>query len=72
MSAKTSTRTSATPRSPAPGVTLYRGDCLDVLAGLPADSVDTVITDPPYGLAFMGTERIAAAAPPPLPLFPDP
>ena len=30
------------------------GDCLEVMAGWPADSVDTVITDPPYGLKFMG------------------
>jgi len=35
-------------------VTLYHGDCLQVLADLPADSVDAVVTDPPYGLAFMG------------------
>jgi DNA modification methylase len=36
------------------GVSLYQGDCRQVLASLPACSVDTVITDPPYGLAFMG------------------
>lgn len=35
-------------------VTLYHGDCLDVLAGLPDASVDSVVTDPPYGLRFMG------------------
>lgn len=29
-------------------VTLYPGDCLDVLDRLPANSVDAVITDPPY------------------------
>lgn len=29
-------------------VTLYAGDCLDVLDRLPANSVDCVITDPPY------------------------
>jgi site-specific DNA-methyltransferase (adenine-specific) len=29
-------------------VTLYLGDCLDVLDRLPANSVDAVITDPPY------------------------
>ncbi len=29
------------------------GDCLAVLATLPADSVDAVVTDPPYGLEFM-------------------
>lgn len=27
------------------------GDCLDVLARMPADSVDAVVTDPPYGLS---------------------
>jgi len=36
------------------GVTLYRGDCLEVLPTLRAGSVDAVITDPPYGLVFMG------------------
>lgn len=30
------------------------GDCLEVMATLPANSVDAVVTDPPYGLAFMG------------------
>lgn len=34
--------------------TLYLGDCLDVLRTLPDASVDSVVTDPPYGLAFMG------------------
>ena len=31
--------------------TLHHGDCLDVLRTLPDDSVDAVVTDPPYGLA---------------------
>jgi hypothetical protein len=35
-------------------VTLLLGDCLDVLAGMDAASVDAVVTDPPYGLGFMG------------------
>ncbi len=34
--------------------TLYQGDCLEVLRWLPSDSIDTMITDPPYGLSFMG------------------
>ena len=34
--------------------TLYLGDCLDVLRTLPDASVDSVVTDPPYGLSFMG------------------
>lgn len=29
--------------------TLYRGDCIEVVAGLPDGSVDAVICDPPYG-----------------------
>ena len=37
-------------------VTLYHGDCLDMLATLPDASVDSVVTDPPYGLEFMGKE----------------
>ena len=37
-------------------VTVYHGDCLDVLRGLPDASVDAVVTDPPYGLEFMGKE----------------
>lgn len=36
------------------GITLYNGDCLNVLATLPAESVDSIVTDPPYGLSFMG------------------
>lgn len=33
---------------------LHHGDCLDVLRTLPENSVDAVVTDPPYGLSFMG------------------
>jgi len=34
--------------------TLMLGDCLEVLRTLPDNSVDSVVTDPPYGLSFMG------------------
>jgi len=37
-------------------VTLYRGDCVEVMRELPEASVDAVVTDPPYGLEFMGKE----------------
>ena len=37
-------------------VTLFPGDCLDVLGRLPENSVDAVVCDPPYGLEFMGKE----------------
>ena len=33
---------------------LHLGDCLEVLKTLDDASVDAVVTDPPYGLAFMG------------------
>lgn len=36
--------------------TLYCGDCLEVLPTLPDNSVDAVVTDPPYGLSFMGKD----------------
>lgn len=38
------------------GVTLHHADCLDVLRSLPDASVDSVVTDPPYGLEFMGKD----------------
>lgn len=34
--------------------TLHHGDCLDILRDMPDASVDAVVTDPPYGLSFMG------------------
>lgn len=37
-------------------ITLHHGDCLEVLRQLPDASVDAVVTDPPYGLEFMGKE----------------
>jgi DNA modification methylase len=35
-------------------MTLHHGDCLDVMATLDAESIDAIVTDPPYGLGFMG------------------
>jgi len=32
------------------------GDCLDVMASMPESSVDSIVTDPPYGLSFMGKD----------------
>jgi site-specific DNA-methyltransferase (adenine-specific) len=40
-----------TPHYVSDKVTLWAGDCLDVLRTLPDNSVDSVVTDPPYGLA---------------------
>lgn len=35
-------------------VRVVEGDCFEVLPQLPADSFDSIVTDPPYGLSFMG------------------
>jgi site-specific DNA-methyltransferase (adenine-specific) len=32
---------------------LELGDCLEVLKNIPDNSVDSIVTDPPYGLSFM-------------------
>jgi len=36
------------------GIVIYQGDCLDILPTLEANSIDSIVTDPPYGLSFMG------------------
>jgi DNA modification methylase len=33
---------------------LLNGDCLSVMKMFPDNSVDSIVTDPPYGLSFMG------------------
>ena len=33
---------------------LFLGDCAAVLRGFPACSIDCIVTDPPYGIGFMG------------------
>ena len=37
-------------------LTLHCGDCLDVMAGMEPNSIDAIVTDPPYGLFFMGKD----------------
>ncbi len=34
--------------------TIFNGDCRTILAELEANSVDSIVTDPPYELGFMG------------------
>lgn len=33
---------------------IIHGDCREVMASLDAESVDAIVSDPPYGLSFMG------------------
>jgi site-specific DNA-methyltransferase (adenine-specific) len=35
---------------------IYTGDCIEVMRTWPENCVDTIITDPPYGLEFMGKD----------------
>jgi site-specific DNA-methyltransferase (adenine-specific) len=37
-------------------VTIHHGDCLEVMRGMDANSVDAIVTDPPAGISFMGRE----------------
>ena len=34
---------------------IVHGDCIDVLRSLPAESVDAIVTDPPYGVGWAST-----------------
>lgn len=36
------------------GITIYNADCREALPSLASDSVDSVVTDPPAGIGFMG------------------
>jgi len=35
---------------------LFNGDCLHVMRNMAEESVDSIVTDPPYGLSFMGKD----------------
>jgi DNA modification methylase len=38
--------------SPDGAITIYQGDCLQIMPELEPGSIDAVVTDPPYGLNF--------------------
>jgi site-specific DNA-methyltransferase (adenine-specific) len=42
-------------------IVLHHGDCIEVMHSMPADSVDAVVCDPPYGIGFMGKPWDGAA-----------
>jgi DNA modification methylase len=42
---------------------IVHGDCLDVMATLEPESVSAIVTDPPYGLGFMGKAWDGTAGP---------
>ena len=43
------TRTMATPYYQEGGITIYHGDCMEIMPTLAAAAISAVITDPPYG-----------------------
>ncbi|MDN7145281.1 DNA methyltransferase [Liquorilactobacillus mali] len=38
-------------------INLQQGDCLELMKNIPDESVDMVLTDPPYGMAFQSRYR---------------
>lgn len=39
------------------GITIYHGDCRDVLPQIDRNSIDLIVTDPPYGVNWQGRKR---------------
>ena len=46
-----------TPYYDQDGVTIWHGDCRDILPALGRDVADVIVTDPPYGMAFSAGAR---------------
>jgi site-specific DNA-methyltransferase (adenine-specific) len=44
------------------GITIYHGDCREVIPQLQPQSIDLLLTDPPYGQQFQGQALITAKA----------
>lgn len=42
-------------------IELHHGDCIEVMRTLPDNSVDSICTDPPYGLSSTSPERVTEA-----------
>lgn len=38
-------------------IELIHGDCVEALKSLPDESVDLILTDPPYGIAYVSNQR---------------
>lgn len=38
--------------------TVIQGDCLEVMKDIPNESIDMILTDPPYGMRFVSNYRI--------------
>ena len=38
-------------------IELIHGDCIEALKKLPAESIDLILTDPPYGISYISNMR---------------
>ena len=38
-------------------IDLLQGDCLELMKDIPDDSVDMVLTDPPYGMNYHNVKK---------------
>jgi len=36
---------------------VIQGDCLEVMKGIPDESIDLILTDPPYGVNYEGGQN---------------
>lgn len=41
------------------GITIHHGNALDILVGIRPESVDLLLTDPPYGVDYLSNFRVA-------------
>ena len=39
-----------------PKIELYEGDCIEIMKSMPDNSVDCIITDPPYNVSKEGNQ----------------
>jgi DNA modification methylase len=47
----------------ASGITIYHGDCREILPQLPKDCADLLVADPPYGVEYQSSYRTLRFAP---------
>lgn len=45
------------PKTPPPDPGLFLGDCLEMMTQIPDNSVDCILTDPPYGITYQSEHR---------------
>lgn len=41
-----------------PNITIYNGDCMDILKNISDNSIDCIITDPPYNINYQSGARV--------------